>query len=341
MLGLALGDALGGDTEVSSASTLRAGAATHLAAWTAEGLLRRATRYGGIYLRGSIANSNDTIRYAYQRWAALRGLSPQATVWHAQLGDGFRGWLQSVPEMALKRGHSPSIERAIATGVPSRHDSCRPMIKGLPIAVFSGAGRFEQCSAREAGEFARGVAEITHRSPNVGDAADLAVRIAVQCLRSEGPFGVVLREVTVDRVEPGMRRLMNETVEQARKATPDIERLAHIAPNDTSASVLRGAVYTALVFPEWTQSSEALDFASRAPDGDGVAALVGAFLGALHGYEVFAIEATSRLELGWVMDRLAIDLALEARSNQVPDGGWKEGGGPWEEPWWDAKYPGV
>jgi hypothetical protein len=54
------------------------------------------------------------------------------------------------------------------------------------------------------------------------------------------------------------------------------------------------------------------------------------------------LEWLSRLELGWVMDRLAIDLAAEVREHQ---GGtaWKDDYGDQRavDPWWDRKYPGV
>lgn len=341
MLGLALGDSLGSNVVVPLSDSLHAGAASHLAAWTAEGLLRRATRYGSVDFTGSAGTSNDGIRYAYQRWAALRGVRPASNDWHPFMESEFRGWLQDVPAMAQSRGHSPSMEKAIVSGVPSRSDSCRPMIKGLPIAVCAGAGRFAHGSARETGDYAKAVAEITHRHPRVAAAAAFTVRIAVHCLRGRDSFATVMREAMADGVEPDLRHAMEQAIKHATDTPRDLDMLARIAPDDSSASVLGGSVYAALAFPEWETTGEALEFASCAPDGDGVAAVVGALLGALHGYEVFSTESISRLELGWVMDRLAIDLALEAKDNQVPSGGWKEGGGPWQEPWWDAKYPGV
>ena len=339
MLGLALGDAIGSHRAVPRSGSLAAGAASQLAAWTAEGLLRYATRYGGTSIAGS--TWNDSIRYAYHRWAAIRGVRPDSGAGDPHLVAEFRGWLQSVPAMLVKRGHSPSMERAIATGNPSGHDSCRPVIKGIPIAVYAGAKGFTHCSPSEAGEFARGVAEITHGNARVGASAAFVVRIAVHCLRAESSFAEVMRAAMVGGLEPELGRAIEDAIKRARSGPKDVDTIARISPDDTSVSVLAGAVFTVLAFPDWQQTREALDFARRAPDGDGVAAVVGAFLGALHGYEVFPTEALSRLELGWAMDRLAVDLALEAKDNQVPEGGWKEGGGPWKEPWWDAKYPGV
>ncbi|GEM_PF-6989920 len=69
----------------------------------------------------------------------------------------------------------------------------------------------------------------------------------------------------------------------------------------------------------------------------------GAILGACHGYEALPSHWLGRLELGWVMDRLARDLAAKVAVHQAGRC-WKEEGpsGPRAvDPWWDAKYPGV
>lgn len=345
MIGLALGDALGAARagDIPADGPLRAGAASQLAAWTAEGLLRRSTRYGGVFIDEEMSTWNDSIRYAYQRWASLRGVARRASGWWAPEDDDeqSRGWLQDSPVMAKKRGHSPSIESAIATGAPSSADSCRPVIKGLPIAVYAGHGRLRGPNEDDAAVFAKRVAEITHRSDRVAAASALAVRIAVRCIRAENSFAETVDASTIDAIEPGLRHAVVAALDSAGDRRPDVAELARIAPNDKARSVLAGALYSASVFPAWHQAMDAIELARRAPDGDGVAALTGAFVGAVHGYEAFPTETISRLELGWVMDRLALDLALEAKDNQVPIGGWKEGGEPWPEPWWDAKYPGV
>ena len=47
--------------------------------------------------------------------------------------------------------------------------------------------------------------------------------------------------------------------------------------------------------------------------------MCGALLGAVHGYEVLPVAQVSRIELGWVMDRLGTDLAVEL---EVIGGKW-------------------
>jgi hypothetical protein len=96
-------------------------------------------------------------------------------------------------------------------------------------------------------------------------------------------------------------------------------------------------------FPDENTVAEAIDFAGRAPDGDSVASVAGAILGARHGYEALPAKWLSRLELGWVMDRLARDLAAELIEHQGGQA-WKDdfASGPRAvDPWWDTKYPGM
>ncbi len=96
-------------------------------------------------------------------------------------------------------------------------------------------------------------------------------------------------------------------------------------------------------FPDVWDVGRALDFALRAPDPDSVAAVTGAVLGALFGYEALPTSLLPRLTHGWTMDRLAIDLDTSLSGFQAP-ASWKEGW-PSDRPdpdvWWDSKYPGA
>lgn len=79
----------------------------------------------------------------------------------------------------------------------------------------------------------------------------------------------------------------------------------------------------------------ALRFAARAPDGDSVACMTGALLGAAHGFEALPVDLVSRHELAWVLDCLAHDLLTPFADSPAGDGyssGW--------DPHWSARYPG-
>ena len=168
-----------------------------------------------------------------------------------------------------------------------------------------------------------------------------AVSLAAACLQSDSfqrAFDTTIGDGVPAGVDPLVERLIDEGM--AQPCVPQL--LERLAPDKTASSAMAGGIYVALSFPDLDTIDEALEFAGWAPDGDSVAAVAGALLGAVHGYEALPTALCARLELGWVMDTLARDLARQTTENQAGDG-WKgDGYGPDPiDPWWDTKYPGV
>ncbi|TIC86703.1 hypothetical protein E8D34_10645 [Nocardioides sp. GY 10113] len=335
MLGLALGDAIGSRrSDVPEAGTLTAGAATQLAAWTAEGLLRTATRYGGYV----VGNPLDVVRHAYQRWLLTRGGVGRGDHWNPVIeldGTATRGWLLDVPAMAAPRGSSPATEKALTSGRPTRSAGCQALLRSLPIAAF-----VRQGTPAGIDEFAASAASLTHDDGARNAPTGFAVRLAAACLEADGfgrAFDSTLAAGVPETIHGHVDRLVGDGMSQP--CVPQL--LERIAPDKTAASALAGGVYVALSFPDVDTLEEALEFAGWAPDGDSVAAVAGALLGAIHGVEALPPALRARLELGWVMDTLARDLVVQTTRNQAGDG-WKGDGFEHPvDPWWDTKYPGV
>jgi ADP-ribosylglycohydrolase len=186
------------------------------------------------------------------------------------------------------------------------------------------------------------VAALTHSHDDVRVATIAAVEFASRCIQV-GEMGHVLASLR-HGVGPFAREFVavaGEAVRagQTEPCVPDV--LAQVAPDRTAAAAVAGAVYVVASFPEVDSVADALEFAGWAPDGDSVAAAAGAFLGALHGYEALPVGLLDRLEIGWVMDRLARDLAVQVQRDQS-GGGWqgREQSEP-RDPWWSTKYPRV
>ncbi|MGH3480775.1 MAG: ADP-ribosylglycohydrolase family protein [Nocardioidaceae bacterium] len=336
MLGLALGDAIGSRrSDIPITGMLKAGAATQLAAWTAEGLLRTATRYGG----NVVSNPTDVLTHAYQRWALLQGARPTTAEWYPIDGVGdlsARGWLIDIPAMTEVRGSSPATMKAIMRGRPASSGGCQALLRSLPIAAF-----LRDAPIAALDDFARAAAGITHDDGLRNASTGFAVRLAAACLQSDSfqrAFDTTIGESVPDGVDRLVERLIDEGM--AQPCVPQL--LERLAPDKTASSALAGGIYVALSFPDLDTIDEALEFAGWAPDGDSVAAVAGALLGAIHGCEALPTPLCARLELGWVMDTLARDLARQTTDNQTGDG-WKgDGLGPDPiDPWWDTKYPGV
>lgn len=352
VLGLALGDAVGSKaSDIPPTGALEAGVATQLAAWTIEATLRNITRYGRLH-----AHLPDIGLYAYQRWGHLRGLEPVSRdSWHpfcwpegSPEHSRIRGWLVDEPSMSKVGGTSPSTEKALVTGSPVGSAGCQAMLRVLPAAPMAliqhdyHGTRPDLTVARvEAEEWARNLALLTHDDGQRQNASVLATQVLISCLLATDDIKWAIKRATYDLDVP-VNADIHGALDQGFQAPCVPQTLERLAPDKTSWSALAGGLYVALSFPDEDAVSDAIEFAGWAPDGDSVAAVAGAILGARHGYEALPLKWLSRLELGWVMDRLAIDLAAEVREHQ---GGtaWKDDYGDQRavDPWWDRKYPGV
>lgn len=342
MLGLALGDAIGSKgSDIPPAGPLQAGAATQLAAWTTEGLLRSATRYGGHV----VGNPFGAAEGAYQRWAMLRGAKPAPGVqWHTNVETPeCRGWLIDVPAMSEKRGSSPSTLKALVQGHGVDSSGCQGMLRVLPFAAYALAPGDPAWMLEAVEHNARGLVAITHENRESLAATGFAALLLAEALREETSPQMAARRALSrgadDVIEA--RIALAHQLGNAEPCVPD--HLEALAPKRTAASALAGGMYVALSFPEPDALAEALEFAGWAPDGDSVAAVAGALLGAVHGSESLPVALTARLELGWVMDQLARDLARQVLENQA-GAGWKSDSPDPRaplDPWWDTKYPGV
>ncbi|MFI1068533.1 ADP-ribosylglycohydrolase family protein [Streptomyces puniciscabiei] len=349
MLGLAVGDTLGaarGKLPVSG--VLRAGVSTQLACFTAEGVIRA-------MVRGShkgICHPPGVVLHAYCRWAALQGIEVQRMRrrWGSHMGEKEwpDGWLAGVPALAERRGSAPATVAALSR-IDTPHDEiattsrgCHALTRSLPIAV-AGIGW-----AKQAGDFAA----LTHGDPAARSATAQAALLLHHCLTSTPPdadhagrsdravrqameAGVAALSSSGERATDEERSRLQAALRQAADQPAQTALLARLAPDATAPSALLGGIYTAASFPGRAQLRTGLEFAAGAPDGDSVACVTGALLGAVHGYEALPVDWVSRHELAWVLDTLARDMLSEMTDS--PSGSEHVSG--WDPHWW-GRYPG-
>ncbi|MFI2642835.1 ADP-ribosylglycohydrolase family protein [Streptomyces sp. NPDC018610] len=345
LLGLAVGDTLGAARGALPAEgTLRAGVSTQLACFTVEGTIRALVRGD----HKGISHPPGVLWHAYGRWAALQGLETER-LRERWAGHGDKawpdGWLAHVPVLAQRRGSAPAtvaalsrIEHGTVERPATTSRGCHALTRTLPVAVVFAGGEPEH-----AARALREVAALTHGDPAAQSATAHAAVLAGHCLTSGGPARV--RHALADGVRALSDAAPGATTEetgplaaalrQAEEHPADARRLARLAPDPTAPSALLGGLYVAASFPERDQVEAALRFAAGAPDGDSVACVTGALLGAAHGAEALPLGLVSRHELAWVLDVLARDLV--AQLTERPGGTEYTPG--WDEHWWD-RYPG-
>lgn len=337
LLGLAIGDTLGrARGELPAEGPLRAGVSTQLACFTIEGTIRALVRGA----HKGICHPPSVVWHAYCRWAALQGL--EASRWGSGDEAWPDGWLAQVPVLAERRGSAPATVAALAKGEQGTTEQpttssrgCHALTRTLPVAVIGAAHGYEQ-----AAQWAREIAALTHGDPQAHSAAAHAAVLVAHCLTGQD-VRQALRE--------GLRDLRDADRGEAGRALDGLDvalqvgyerggvatRLARLAPDATAPSALLGGVYVAASFPERGQLADALRFAAGAPDGDSVACVAGALLGAVHGAEALPVDLVSRHELAWVLDTLARDMV--AQLTDAPSGSAYSSG--WDAHWWD-RYPG-
>ncbi|MEU0056805.1 ADP-ribosylglycohydrolase family protein [Streptomyces sp. NPDC006334] len=356
LLGLAVGDTLGAaGGNLPSGVPLRAGVSTQLACFTAEGTIRALVRSAH---RG-LGPTPGVVFHAYCRWAALQGIEPERmrSRWVGAKDDRVwpDGWLAQVPVLGQRRGSAPATVTALSRvepggmGSPTTSRGCHALTRALPVAVAGAAGDGSGASAC----WAREIAAFTHGDSAAQSAAAHAVVLAGLCLtsgthmqesltggRSQVRQALLEGLHALDDVDdPGLtadeRDRLHAALAQADEHPGEAARLARLAPDATAPSALLGGLYVAASFPDRDQVDAALRFAAQAPDGDSVACVAGAFLGAAHGTEALPVDLVSRHELAWVLDTLARDLI--AQLTDSPSGGEYTSG--WD-PHWRGRYPG-
>jgi ADP-ribosylglycohydrolase len=354
LLGLAVGDTMGkARGRLPAEGSLRAGVSTQLACFTVDGTIRA-------FVRGAhkgVCHPPSVVWHAYCRWAALQGIEVERMRrrWFTP-GDGEwpDGWLAQVPVLAERRGPAPAtvaalskIEQGTVENPTTTSRGCHALTRTLPLAVVH-AGKGPEYGASEARE----IAALTHGDPAAPAAAAHATVLVAHCLTSTPDVQKApsvgqpqARRALTDAIHAlpdadpdlttGELEQLTKALEQADRQPADPRRLARLAPDATAPSALLGGLYAAASFPERDQVGSALRFAAAAPDGESVACVTGALLGAVHGAEALPVDLVSRHELAWVLDTLARDLVAQIAESPSGDG-YSRG---WDPHWW-GRYPG-
>ena len=332
VLGLVLGDAIGSaGIELQSGGVLRATSAAQLACFTIEGVIRAHVRM----THKGICHPPGVVWHAYTRWAAMQGI-PGITPWEKDAWPD--GWLAHVPVLAARRGSAPATVTALQNGTMGQIDKpagssigVHALTRVLPTGLVGDW-------VSEPGRFAAEIAATTHAGEAV-QAAALGARIVANIVKGRGIEEAAQQSQSQSASMAFLKQQFDSpvasAVETARAQPRQTTKLAQLAPDARAAAALAGGVYVALSFPERDQIREALLFATSSGNGNHVAAVAGALLGAAHGADALPVDWVSRLELAWVADVLARDLI--AQSVDKPSGTEYT---PGDDPhWWD-RYPG-
>ena len=281
--------------ELAGNGPIRGTCASHLSLFTLEGLVRACVRAD----HKGICRPTGVIWHAWCRWAHVQGLGPQFARRWGQHGGWPDGWLHQVAPLAVRRGSAPATVAAL------QHDAEIPDRARTPSAGYHAVTRSLPVAAlasvlTDAEELARDVAALTHGGQSAQHAAGLAVRTVLGLMADD-------------------TEALSTSLDSGAEAPPGTA--AHALLHGAHAHHSAGDLRTALL--------------NAAPHGRGATTVAGALHGAARGISAVPQSWLSRLEVGWVADRLARDAVLEATVH--PSG--SAYADPTDPMWW-SRYPG-
>jgi ADP-ribosylglycohydrolase len=313
---------------VPTTGPLAASSAGQLACFTVEGLIRAHVRG----MHKGMCHPPSVVWYAYKRWAASRGeLATKADdAWWRR-----SGWLVDVPMLAERRGPAPATVAALRAGrqgsverPAGSSQGAHALIRTLP------AGLCDWWSGQYG--LAAEIAASTHAGTAVTAAAAGACLITLLCRGQPLDDAVATVQAGLPRSGTAMLRAdLTTVICTARAQAGNETTLRQLASAGDASSALTGGLYAVAHAHRPEQAPEALMFAACAGDGGHAAAVAGAILGAIHGPECIPTNWLARLELVWVGDTLARDLARQIAES--PSG--TEFAPANDDSWWN-RYPG-
>ncbi|MEZ0166795.1 ADP-ribosylglycohydrolase family protein [Kineococcus sp. LSe6-4] len=313
--GLAVGEALAAGP--APTGVLPHGVATQLACFTAAAGIRTSLRTS----RGRAADPRSDLLDAYRRWAQVRQ--------GARMPGPRTAWLDEVPLLDRAAGDPRDTVRALVAGGAGTRtdpvtaaDGWHALVRALPLSAH-----VERDAPRAVTAAVDSVA-LTH-GPRAFAPSALAVLLAAAAFRTGDPVEAVasgLREAVLLGVDFAAVAVVDDAVRAARETPASTVVLRGGAAGGGAAAALWGATYCVLSHPGHVDA--ALGLAGSAGHPDGVGAVTGALLGAAHGADALPQSVLTRIDLAYVIDRLARDLAvvdgLVADGATGADTGWRE-----------------
>lgn len=331
LLAGAIGDALGAPIEFKSIDAIRdihgpAGLTdydlafgrrgaitddTQMTLFTAEGLLRAATR------RRLTGHSDEAgeIYHAYLRWLHTQDHRSKSPAFDP---DNFDGWLIGVKDLYSVRAPGLTCLSALSWHEMGRIDNplnnskgCGGVMRVAPIGLLA-------ATATEAFRLGCVAAAITHSHPSGYFSSGCLA--AIICLLRDGSSLEAAIESTLVLLETDANVGYQETSRAIRKAldfwrdpnlVPSPEVLAWLGGGWVGEEALAISLYCALVAAEDLPRAILLAV-NHSGDSDSTGAITGNILGLRHGRQAIPAKWLDQLELRVVIETIAADLAIMA-----------------------------
>lgn len=277
---------------------------TQMMMFTAEGLLRSATRAERKNKERTIEDITITVFRAYLRWLYTQGL--QTARWSKK---DYDGWLVKISRMhayrepgvtcltALGKGVMGTVERPVNNSI-----GCGCVMRVVPVGLVEEKERVF--------EVAVSLAAITHGHPSAYLSAGTLAYIIKEIVEGQSIEDAV--KAARDRLS--MEKDSNQVVEKinlslqlAQEGKPSRNQMEQIGEGGAAHEVLAMAIYAALCYPNDYLKGVLLGV-NHSGDSDSVGGITGCILGCNLGIQKIPSELTNRIELHHEIQEVATDL---------------------------------
>lgn len=330
MIGGAIGDALGypvefmtyqqivdkyGDKGIIRYELNKNGVAeisddTQMTLFTANGLLFGHTRGA---LHGIMGSVDSYIRDAYLEWLQTQTGDIDYTKWHYS-------WIREVKELHSCRAPGTTCIQALQhladhKEVTNNSKGCGGVIRIAPIPLFYSV--YDQLGVKEAGD----AAAITHKHPLGYLPAALLSYLISRLIKTEHPTSYQIAMMVVEGVRElrklypnnhkdidNLQHICEKAARRSISALNDEEAIRQIGEGWVAEETLAIALLCTMRYPDNFEKAITASV-NHSGDSDSTGAVTGNIMGAIHGYDAIPTYFKEDLELRWLIEEMADDIA--------------------------------
>lgn len=277
---------------------------TQLMLFTAEGLIRSATRAHRKNKERTLEGISIAVFRAYLRWLYTQGL--QTARWGQK---DYDGWLVKVSRMHAYREPGVTCLTSLGKGVMGTletpiNDSlgCGCVMRVVPVGLVEEKSKVFDIAIR--------LAAITHGHPTAYLSAGVLAYIIHQIIEDEEIEDAVWAARQRVSQEAGCEAVLEKldlAIKLAKEGKPSREKIEQIGSGFVAHEVLGMAVYAALSYPKDYLNGVLLGI-NHSGDSDSVGGITGCILGASLGIQKIPLDLATKVELHREIKELATDL---------------------------------
>ena len=337
LIGGAIGDALGYPVEFMSLHEIRGkygdsgitryelndrGVAeisddTQMTLFTANGLL---FGYSRAAMRGIMGAPESYIRDSYLEWL-------QTQTGNIDYTQNHYNWIREVSELHSRRAPGNTCLQALNQiaahqEVNNNSKGCGGIMRIAPIPLYyNGNMRRFHCDSKVTMQVAGEVARITHKHPLGFLPAALLAHLIERLLSVESPTSYQIAQYLNDGIsllrniypEHGkeidiVKYLVEKAGRRAVSTLADAEAIKQLGEGWVAEETLAIAVFCAMRYPNDFEKAVVASV-NHSGDSDSTGAVTGNIMGAICGYEAIPSYFKENLELRWLIEEMADDLA--------------------------------